>query len=184
VKGQKIGFVSVNPLYDGWAVKKWLQAGYDYLKDQGCAVVVACMHYGGDKTPVIETEQIALYHQVIDMGYDLVVGNHPHVLQAIEIYKGRYIAYSLGNFSYGGNKNPADKDSGIFRQTFTFLDGVLQSTINAQFIPCHLSGKTDKNNYRPTPASGEEFDRIIQKVNSYSDPFGFAWDENGLFILP
>ena len=179
VKGQKIGFVSVNPLYDGWAVKKWLEEGYEYLREQGCAVVIACMHYGGDKTPVIEKEQIALYHQVIDMGYDLVVGNHPHVLQAIEIYKGRYIAYSLGNFSYGGNKNPADKDSGIFQQTFTFVDGVLQYDLNAKFIPCLLSGQTNRNNYQPVLAEGEEYDRIIEKMSGYCAQFGLKMNEDG-----
>lgn len=179
VKGQKIGFVSVNPLYDGWAVKTWLKEGYTYLKGQGCSVVIACMHYGGDKTPVIKTEQIALYHQVIEMGYDLVVGNHPHVLQAIEIYKGRYIAYSLGNFSYGGNKNPADKDSGIFQQTFTFVDGELQYDLNAKFIPCSLSGQTNRNNYQPVLAEGEEYDRIIAKMSEYCAQFGLKMSSDG-----
>lgn len=182
VKGYKIGFVSVNPLYDGWAVKTWLREGYDYLRSEGCAVVVACMHYGGDKTPVIENYQIALYHDVIDMGYDLVVGNHPHVLQAIEIYNGRYIAYSLGNFSYGGNKNPDDKDSGIFQQTFTFVDGELQNDLNAKFIPCSLSGETDRNNYQPVLAEGEEYDRIIEKMSGYCNQFGWAMDSDGKLV--
>ena len=184
VKGIKIGFVSVNEHYDGQAVMTWLEEGYHRLRAQGCALVIACVHWGQDYQVEMDAMQLEMGNQLIDLGYDLVIGNHPHVLQAMRIYKGKFICYSLGNFCYGGNKNPDDKDSGIFRQTFTFLDGVLQYTINAQFIPCHLSGKTDKNNYRPTPASGKEFDRIIQKVNSYSDPFGFAWDENGTLILP
>jgi poly-gamma-glutamate synthesis protein (capsule biosynthesis protein) len=122
--------------------------------------------------------------RLIDMGYDLVVGNHPHVLQAMRLYKGKFICYSLGNFCYGGSKNPKDKDSGIFRQTFTFLDGVLQPKVEAQFIPCSLSGRTDLNDYRPTPATGEEFDRIIKKLNSYSAPLGFAWNKHGTYLMP
>jgi poly-gamma-glutamate capsule biosynthesis protein CapA/YwtB (metallophosphatase superfamily) len=40
---------------------------------------------------------------VIDAGADLVVGHGPHVLRGMEFYRGRLIAYSLGNFAGGGN---------------------------------------------------------------------------------
>ena len=63
-----------------------------------------------------------LAHLAIDEGADLVIGHHPHVLQGIEKYKGKYIAYSLGNFCFGGNKNPQDKDTMIFQQTFTVTE--------------------------------------------------------------
>ena len=117
--------------------------------------------------------------RIIDMGYDLVVGNHPHVLQAMQIYNGKFICYSLGNFCYGGNKNPDDKDSGIFQQTFTFVDGVLTPDIDARFIPCYLSSSQSKNDYQPTLVYGDEFKRIIKKVNGYSKEFGFAWNNAG-----
>lgn len=179
VKGIKVGFVSVNVVYDGLAVRKWLKEGYQQLRDQGCSIVVACIHWGGDKTPVIEDYQVNLGHEVIDWGYDLVVGNHPHVLQAMEVYKGKFICYSLGNFCYGGNKNPPDKDSGIFQQTFTFVDGVLVEDYNAQFIPCSLSGVDYRNDYQPTPSKGSEYKRIIEKMNGYSSEYGFALDSDG-----
>lgn len=184
VKGIKVGFVSVNEHYDGQAVMTWLEEGYTYLRSQGCALVIACVHWGKDHQAEMDAVQLEMGNKLIDLGYDLVIGNHPHVLQAMRVYKGKFICYSLGNFCYGGNKNPDDKDSGIFRQTFTFLDGVLQPQIDARFIPCSLSGKKTKNNYRPTPVSGEEVDRIIQKVNGYSEPFGFAWNEDGTYISP
>lgn len=184
VEGVKVGFVSVNEVYDGRSVEKWLKEGYQVLRDQGCAIVVACVHWGGDKTPVIEDYQIELGHKLIDIGYDLVVGNHPHVLQAMEVYHGKFICYSLGNFCYGGNKNPADKDSGIFQQTFTLVDGELVPDFNAQFIPCFLSGSKSKNDYRPTLAEGEEFQHIIEKMNGYSEKFGFKLDPDGKPLLP
>ena len=117
------------------------------------------------------------------MGYDLVVGNHPHVLQAMEIYKDTLICYSLGNFSYGGNKNPPDKDSAIFQQTFTWVDGELVDEMDARFSPCSLSGKKNKNNYQPVVLSGDEYDRVINKMNKYSKKFGLALDENGVPYL-
>jgi poly-gamma-glutamate synthesis protein (capsule biosynthesis protein) len=144
--------------------------------------VIACVHWGQDYEYELQPTQLVMGRQLIDLGYDLVIGNHPHVLQSMEVYKGKFICYSLGNFCYGGNKNPKDKDSGIFQQTFTFRDGVLQPKIDARLIPCFLSGKTDKNNYRPTPAKDEEFDRIIKKINTASQDFGFAWNEDGTYV--
>ena len=179
VKGVKVGFVSVNEVYDGWTVDGWLKKGHDYLRSAGCAIVVACVHWGGDKTPVLEARQYDLGRKCIDWGYDLVVGNHPHVLQAMELYKGRLICYSLGNFCYGGSKNPADKDSGIFQQTFTLVDGELVRDVNAQFIPCYLSSVQNRNDYQPTLAYGDEFQRIIDKMNSYNAEFGFVLDDEG-----
>lgn len=179
VKGVKVGFVSVNEHYDGSAVEAWLTEGYRYLRQQGCAIVVACVHWGLEKTSVLNDYQLQLGYKLIDMGYDLVVGNHPHVLQAIQVYKGKYICYSLGNFCYGGNKNPADKDSGIFQQTFTVVDGELVQDTNARFIPCSLSGVDYRNDYQPTPVTGAEYRRILEKINGYSAEFGFALDLDG-----
>lgn len=177
--GVKVGFVSVNEHYDGAAVEAWLEEGHQYLREQGCQIVVACIHWGLEKTPELNDYQKDLGHKVIDWGYDLVIGNHPHVLQAIEFYKGRFICYSLGNFCYGGNKNPDDKDSGIFQQTFTLVDGVLVEDAQARFIPCTLSGVDWRNDYRPTPATGERYTQIIEKMNDYSAQFGLTLNPDG-----
>jgi poly-gamma-glutamate synthesis protein (capsule biosynthesis protein) len=45
--------------------------------------------------------QRELAHQAINAGAQLVIGHHPHVVQEMEIYKGRPILYSLGNFAFG-----------------------------------------------------------------------------------
>ncbi|HWG98739.1 MAG TPA: CapA family protein, partial [Pilimelia sp.] len=47
-------------------------------------------------------DPIAFARAVVDAGADLVVGHGPHVMRALEFYKGRLIAYSLGNFAGGG----------------------------------------------------------------------------------
>ena len=175
----KIGFVSVNEVYDGKYVEKYLTEGYEALRNAGCAIVIACVHWGGAKTHELEDYQTDLGHRLIDMGYDLVVGCHPHVLQAIECYQGKYICYSLGNFCYGGNRNPVDKDSGIFRQTFTLVDGVLQINDDVQFLPCTLSGRSNWNNCQPKLLSGDEALRLIEKMNGFGAQFGFVLDETG-----
>ena len=68
-------------------------------------------------------DPITFSHTVIDAGADLVVGHGPHVLRGMEFYRGRLIAYSLGNFAGGGNtlSNP-----GVLR-----CGGVLRVTLAA-----------------------------------------------------
>ena len=180
VKGVKIGFVACNEYYKGRTVEKWFQKGYDYLKEQGCQVFVAAPHWGGDKVSEVESYQRELGHKIIDMGYDLVVGSHPHVLQGMEIYNGRLICYSMGNFCYGGNKNPTDRDSGILQYKFTLVDGELVKNVDAQFVPVHWCDPTVKyNDFQPKLAEGEEFTRILNKVSGYSQEFGLMLDETG-----
>lgn len=179
VKGIKVGFVSVSAYDDGDGVEYYLNKGYNVLRQAGCSIVIACIHWGEDKMYIPNEFQTTLGHKMIDMGYDLVVGCHPHVLQGIECYKGKYICYSLGNFCYGGSRNPADKDSGIFRQKFTLIDGVVQPRSDVQFLPCSLSGRSDWNDCQPRLLTGKEYLRVIEKMNTISAAFGFVLDENG-----
>lgn len=184
VKGIKVGFVSLDDVRYSYKSKEWAQKGYTYLREeQNCALVIASMHWGGDKYTQQTPQQVALGHALVDMGYDLVVGHHSHVLQAIEIYKGTPICYSLGNFCYGGSKNPKDMDSGIFQRTFTFHEGQLVEDSNFQFIPCRFSGDPVKNNYQPYVAEGEEAARIIEKMNGYSAKYGFRLDADGRPVI-
>ena len=112
--------------------------------------------------------QKSLAHRAIDCGADLVVGHHPHVLQAIEYYKGKYIAYSLGNFCFGGNSAPSDMDTMIFQQTFTVENGKLAEDDVTNIIPCSLSSESGYNNYQPMVLEGSEKERVLQKIEDFS----------------
>lgn len=63
-------------------------------------VLVVSMHSGAEYTKKINQRQKAFAYAAIDAGADMVVGHHPHVLQPIELYNGKYIYYSLGNFIF------------------------------------------------------------------------------------
>ena len=180
-KGIKIGFVSVNEYYDGTGVYKYLEDGYIKLKEQGADLVFACMHWGEDKTHVIEEDQLKMGGWCIDVGYDLVLGCHPHVLQGIECYKRKYIVYSMGNFCYGGNKNPAEKSSMIWEETFVFTDGVLTET-RVRAVPCRLSSTTKRNDYCPVVLDGEEADCWAEEMNGYCEEFDLQFDAEGYLI--
>ena len=146
-------------------------------------LILACCHWGIEKDTYPENYQQVLGRKCIDWGVDLVIGHHPHVLQGIEEYKGRYIIYSLANFCFGANRNPADKDTMIFQQTFTFENGQKVEDRNARIIPCMVSSVSTRNDFKPTPAAGEDKKRILQRMNEYSRDFGVEFDENGGILV-
>ena len=63
-----------------------------------CDLLFVNFHWGTEYTPDPTPQQIQFARAAIDSGADLIIGTHPHVVQADEIYHGKYIAYSLGNF--------------------------------------------------------------------------------------
>jgi poly-gamma-glutamate capsule biosynthesis protein CapA/YwtB (metallophosphatase superfamily) len=63
-------------------------------------IVIACFHWGVHFTHDLSAYQADIGHAAIDNGADLVLGTHPHCLQAVDVYKGKYIFYSLGNFAF------------------------------------------------------------------------------------
>ncbi|MBZ5671300.1 MAG: CapA family protein [Acidobacteriia bacterium] len=69
-------------------------------------LVIVCPHWGVEYALKPTRNQVELAHQMIDAGADLIVGSHPHVVQALEPYHDRWIAYSLGNFVFD-QKNSA-----------------------------------------------------------------------------
>ena len=125
VKGIKVGLIGIYELKDGLGRQQQVIDTIREVKDQGAQVIIVSFHWGTEKSNIPDDIQKTLAHLAIDQGADLVVGHHPHVLQGIEKYQGKNIVYSLGNFCFGGNKNPSDKDTMIFQQTFTVENGEL-----------------------------------------------------------
>lgn len=132
-------------------------------------MIITVFHWGSERETVPDSNQIALAHAAVNYGADLVVGHHPHVLQGIEEYRGKYIVYSLANFCFGGNSAPSDMDTMIFQQTFTIRNGEVLADENINIIPCSISSASGYNNYQPTPAEGSEAERILQKIESLSE---------------
>lgn len=179
VQGIRIGMVSVNEVDEGWLVEEKIKAGIMKVKEADVNLVIVSCHWGVEKDNYPEDYQQKLGKKCVDWGADLVLGHHPHVLQGIEEYEGKYIVYSLGNFCFGANKNPSDKDSMIFQQTFTFEGGMLQEDKEIRVIPCSISSVTKRNDYKPTPATEQEAARIIGRINEFSAGFGLQFDEDG-----
>jgi poly-gamma-glutamate capsule biosynthesis protein CapA/YwtB (metallophosphatase superfamily) len=80
-------------------------------------VVVVSMHWGIHFVPaVIADYQREVGHAAIDAGADLVLGSHPHILKGFEVYRGRPIFYSLGNFAVDLRIDKAHAESKSFRE--------------------------------------------------------------------
>ncbi len=87
----KIGIISVNEVEWGAQAEKLIQNNIETLREQNVDLILACCHWGIEKDTYPENYQQVLGRKCIDWGVDLVIGHHPHVLQGIEEYKGRYI---------------------------------------------------------------------------------------------
>ena len=170
IKGIKVGLTGIYELAEHEKKSTQVKENIQALKDAGAQIIIVNFHWGIEKEYTPNATQKTLAHLAIDEGADLVIGHHPHVLEGIEKYNGKYIAYSLGNFCFGGNKNPSDKDTMIFQQTFTIdADGNVAQDDNINIIPCSLSSTSSKNDYCPTPLSGDEAERVKQKIEKYSE---------------
>ncbi len=102
------------PLSDDWgpcqASVEELCAAIKFLKDNrpSCRVVVV-LHWGVEYACRAMPEQFLKAHQLVDSGADAVIGHHPHVVQQHEIYKGRPVYYSLGNFIFDARRPEANE---------------------------------------------------------------------------
>ena len=169
VKGVKVGLVGIYELNDGTGRAQQVKDNIAKVKSEGADVVIVIFHWGIERDAAPSHSQITLGRLAIDAGADLVCGHHPHVLQGIETYKGKSIVYSLGNFCFGGNSNPTDKDTMIFQQTFTVTQDGVKVDNQTNIIPCSLSSVSYTNDYCPTPATGSEATRILNKIRERSN---------------
>ena len=107
VKGLKFAFVGCNAVTSGPPVDRAaLKAVIQHARSQADVVVVQ-FHWGKEyeRQPMIAPgvapdDPTELGHLAIDAGADLVIGNHPHWVQGVEIYNGHLITYAHGNYVF------------------------------------------------------------------------------------
>jgi poly-gamma-glutamate capsule biosynthesis protein CapA/YwtB (metallophosphatase superfamily) len=81
-------------------------------------LVVVALHWGNEYATQPQRQQVEIAHQMIDAGADLVVSSHAHVVQPVEQYRGRWIAYSLGNFVFD-QKGPGTRRGAMLKVKLT-----------------------------------------------------------------
>ena len=182
VKGIKIAMIGQSALsaYSESSVISETKKLIKQARKKDADIVITSFHWGieGDYYPNSKQKNIA--KAAIDNGSDIVIGHHPHVLQGLSTYKGKYIAYSLGNFCFGGNSNPKDKDTMILQATFEVnSDNDIEDT-SLKVILCSLSGSSSRNDFQPRILSGSEKTSLIKKLNGISKDFSIKIKKNGL----
>ncbi|MCL2334566.1 MAG: CapA family protein, partial [Endomicrobia bacterium] len=175
INGVKTGVLSYSQVSRGAASKDEIKAAINNLKELGADAVIVCQHNGVEGSYYPSESQKELAHFIIDSGADIYVGHHPHTLQGIELYNGKYILYSLGNFIFGGNSGPKDTDA-LIAQIRIEIDGE-KKEIALKLIPVSISSSKERNDYRPSILDGDEKKRVLDKINKISKDLKFEYKE-------
>lgn len=129
------------------------------------ALAVVSLHWGEEGASAPAQWQRDAAHRLIDAGADLIVGHHPHVMQGVEMYNGKYIAYSLGNFAFGGNMSANSPRTFILRAQVGEGSGGRPEVKGISVLPCRsTSTGTRVNNYQPTLCYGSDGDGICAEL--------------------
>ncbi len=182
VKGVKVGLVGIYSVMLREEADELVKKRIQEVKDQGAELIVAILHWGNELDQIPDESQTYLGRLAVDCGADLVCGHHAHVIQGIEVYKGKNICYGLANFCFGGNVYPTDSDSIIYQQTFTVQDGKVAVDENCRIIPIRVSSSESYNNYQPTPASGDEAARIMEKFKERCEMLDLSGEDSESFL--
>ncbi|MFH1941161.1 MAG: CapA family protein [bacterium] len=169
--GWRVGFLAYSMTYPSefWDGSERCGTAYPHqgrmeahirsLKDSVDLVVVS-FHWGGDLHVHPRPYQREYAHIAVDCGADLVVGHHPHVLQGLEMYQGRLIAYSLGNFVFGSYNRNA-KESAMLKVRFDSLGFLM-----AEVIPINVYN--DDVAFQPRLLKGVKKQKVVQNLNTIS----------------
>lgn len=168
VKGVKIGMTGYSYPHRYSLTRQ--ERDIKLLREKGCDLVIVSMHWGKETSLDTNKEQRTLGPQLIDMGADIVFGHGPHVLQAIQMYQGKPIFYSLANFSFGGNISPKDPDTAAICLEYTLGEkGLTLSKLKA--IPCQMHHNKDFRPYEVTDQAEREtiFKKLVFNKKSLPD---------------
>ncbi|MDJ0557249.1 MAG: CapA family protein [Microcoleaceae cyanobacterium MO_207.B10] len=122
--------------------------------------IIVNYHWGVELSEYPGDWQMDVARFTIDQGADLVVGHHPKVLQGAEIYQGRPIIYSLGNFIFGDNStNDSDYDTAVLKVSLK------QGKMKIEFLPVVVK------KYQPQVVEGEKGKEILKHIAQISSAF-------------
>ena len=128
------------------------QKRIENARKNGSDFVIVAMHFGNEYSTSLNADQTKIAHELIDFGADTVVGAHPHVPQGIEMYNGKAIFYSLGNFMFD-LANPATVSDYMIK-----LD-LVNNTCQCTVYPIYIS------NYLPVFMGESQGDAMLKGLS-------------------
>ncbi|MBE9041656.1 CapA family protein, partial [Oscillatoriales cyanobacterium LEGE 11467] len=167
VKGQKIAYLGYyagdsnsagkDKAGTNKALKDRIARDIEAIRDRVDWTIVN-FHWGAQLAETPDRWQVDLAHFTIDNGADLIVGHHAKVLQGAQIYKDRAIAYSLGNFIFGGSTERR-YDTAVLK---VLLKG---SQMKVEFLPVEV------RDFQPKVVRGRRGRQILRQLEERSEMF-------------
>jgi len=174
-------------------------------------VVIVSIHWGLHIVP----RTIPMYcpdvgHAAVDAGADLILGTHPHILKGIEVYKGKVIFYSTGNFAceigpeqrqktggefavklverYGCVPDPECPTYNLSRESRATLivkalieDGIIRQV---SYIPCFVNRYSEPEIVTADNPLGREVYKYVEDISASEHlPVRFSWDGDEVLVL-
>ncbi len=164
VRGLKFGFIAFNgviEVIDRAAMIEQIEA----LRLR-VDVLAVSYHWGAEYVSlptvapgVADDDPVTIGHLAIDSGADLVIGNHPHWVQAVEVYEGGYITYAHGNYIFDQDWSYETRVGVIGK--YTFFDDEL---VGVEYVPTLI-----ENYAQPVPMVGEERQAVLDGMRDASE---------------
>lgn len=168
IKGKRIGFLNYcehefsvresgllgasgyNPINAYYDINE-LRPKVDYL--------IVVYHGGNEYYPLPRPELKNDFHYIADLGADAVIGHHTHVISGFEMYKGKPLVYSLGNFFFPYEGESDSWNEGIL------CNSILGETIDIELIPVYQC----KGSFKTVLMDNDQRGRIIKKMEKLSE---------------
>lgn len=174
VRGMKFGFLAFNGVI-GAIDRDAMVAGIHALRPQVDVLAVA-IHWGAEYVSlpqaapgVAPDNPVEIAHLAVDSGVDVVIGNHPHRVQAVEFYGGKFIAYAHGNFIFDQMWSYETR-AGVIGK-YTFYDDAL---VGVEYIPTLIEDWS-----QPVPLEGAERQAVLDGMKSASEQLASLLAEGG-----
>ena len=168
VKGVKIAFINYTYGTNGISVpsgkefcvnlidKNLIKKQIEQAKSEGADMIVACMHWGTEYKTSANSEQKELADYLFKNGVDIILGNHPHVLEPMEkktvtlddgTAKDVFVVYALGNFT-ADQRDEITRDSAILNLNITKnVDGKI-SINKVDYVPIYMYKNSNAKSHK------------------------------------
>lgn len=168
VKGVKIAFINYTYGTNGIPVpsgkefcvnlidKDFIKKQINQAKEQNVDMIVACMHWGTEYRITANSEQKDLANFLFENGVDVILGNHPHVLEPMEkktitlqdgTTKDVFVVYALGNFT-ADQRDEITRDSAILNLTITKNSDGKISIDKVNYVPIYMYKNTNVSTHK------------------------------------
>jgi len=187
--GVKIGFLGFSDFLKHLEVKKG-KIGIAVINENLSSIIkkakekvdilIVTFHWGDEYKKFANERQRKLAKLAIDSGADLIIGHHPHIIQNIEKYKGRFIFYSLGNFIFDQNFSKETMVGGgvevyiknkkienIYFRKFYLNENFQIEKISEKFLPYELENKIYLLREAKTPEEWQKGLMFVKKPVDY-----------------